>query len=244
MWGTVERALDHQAGGPSQGIIPVPEPEGPVESMGSPQDESDARVAGSGESGSLDTLDDELARLADEMVTGDFHSEATSEAISAGAPVMESSPPTEHPVSAPQTAAPSPTPSPSSPVAQQSDTQPEPTDGRVSVFWRAAAAISRPLEGKPDWVRKTVGAAAALQLVLAAGVWGHMLFIRSPEAPTPTIAEVDLRERHAPAKPVTKSADHGKAKSHGSSKSSDHGKAKTSDHGKSSHGAKPAKGGH
>ncbi len=278
----MEPTSDHRKHGAEAGVIPNPEPTGPVGSIHNPLDDTSFAA-----SESLESLDDELARLADDMVDGEFlstnpvesASDATGEAVYAGASPAstdgrakgggktEESATTQSPshviTDAPTHAA-TPTdnpPLPSSPApatAAALDNKPAdptpiaPTDvvaevkpGVVTVCVnKAVDALCRPFDGKPAWFRQTVVIAGALQIALAGLVWGHMLFFRSPDAPIPTISEVDLRER-SPATDSHAKSDHGK------SKSSDHGKSasksKTSDHGKStSHGKSDShgKGGH
>lgn len=230
---------------------------------------SDSASSGGLATDTLESLDEELASLADEMVSGQFVADPP-----VAAPVVDvdhvKAVPTAaiKPAAAPPTGQPAPpsavaAPKSSTPVASATAGTPDTPDAPTTVepassvatspegpsiglVHRSLILISRPLEGTSDIARSCIGAAAICQIVLAGVVVFYSFFIRSPEAPVPTVSDVSLRERAAPPSHDAHS------KSSAPKKDAGHGKPapkKDAGHGKpaskkdAGHG-KPAKGGH
>jgi hypothetical protein len=194
-------------------------------------DSKPAPFAGVEVPGDIAALDDQLARLTDELLAGDADagsdSPAPSEAVpapssaaaspstpeAAPAPAAETSAPAvvaarsavpasaPAPVSAP-TSAPAAAPAVPAPVAAPSPVAPAKPKG-PSVFTRAreamgkrsagvAAALAKPLAGKPKMVRDTVGWIGLNTIFLATLVWGYRLMLQKPEQPVAAKTPIGL----------------------------------------------------
>lgn len=194
-------------------------------------DSKPAPFAGVEVPGDIAALDDQLARLTDELLAGDADagsdSPAPSEAVpapssaaaspstpeAAPAPAAETSAPAvvaarpavpasaPAPVSAP-TSAPAAAPAVPAPVAAPSPVVPAKPKG-PSVFTRAreamgkrsagvAAALAKPLAGKPKMVRDTVGWIGLNTIFLATLVWGYRLMLQKPEQPVAAKTPIGL----------------------------------------------------
>jgi hypothetical protein len=202
-------------------------------------DSKPAPFAGVEVPGDIAALDDQLARLTDELLAGDADagsdSPAPSEAVPApsSAPASPSTPeaapapaaetsapavvaarpavpasapaPVSAPTSAPNSApnsAPTSAPAVAAAVAAPSPVVPAKPKG-PSVFTRAreamgkrsagvAAALAKPLAGKPKMVRDTVGWIGLNTIFLATLVWGYRLMLQKPEQPVAAKTPIGL----------------------------------------------------
>jgi hypothetical protein len=180
----------------------------------------------------LETLDEELAGLADELISSELAAEP--EPPTDDGPTLEAAvaataaAPQPAARAAPETPSPEPRPSPfagapAAPSVSSPETGPEVVGGAPLVERLArpllvvCAAASAPLKDKPQHVRDRIGWHAMWLAFLGVCVWTYVLFIRSPEAPVPTLPPPQQASAdHAP--PRNKSAE---KDSHGSAKKTD-----------------------
>lgn len=141
----------------------------------------------------IESLDAELAGIADDVIAGEFANESevlTGEA-QAVAPAAEPAP---APVEAAVPAAPVVAPvAVATPVVAPVAVAPKPAlagprAAEPSAVLRLMWAISSPLRGKPQHVRDAAGWIALVQAFLALWVVSYVLFFRSNEPPLPTAA--------------------------------------------------------
>lgn len=163
----------------------------------------------------ISALDDQLARLTDELLSGDPAAAPAAAAPAAAAPgaavaeapvaaaAPEASPsPAPAPVPEPVSAAPS-APAAAAPVAPAAPVPARAAPRGPSLAERLsrvvagrtaglAVACAKPLAGKPKIVRDTVGWLGVNTIFLATLVWGYRLMLQKPEQPVATKAPSTL----------------------------------------------------
>lgn len=194
-------------------------------------------------------LDDQLARLTDELLAGepgaDVPTPAPAEAtepVSQSAPAAPEASPAPGPESAPAPAAESAPPAvavaaapaavavaaPSSPVAPaKPEGMPVGARLRAALQRRSeglAAVFAKPLAGKPKMVRDTVGWLGLNTIFLATLVWCYRLILQKPEQPVSAKAPIGLISGMFESEADARGAadEHGQAaaaEEHGNSKS-------------------------
>lgn len=183
------------------------------------------------EAGKIDSLDAELAGLADDLISGEFADENAvlkSNDQAKPAPV-----PTEKQAAAPAApATPAPAaaaagkpeaPKPEAAPVPEAKAQPHPAEParkpevakprpipepmtEPSVLLKAMAAVSAPLSGKPQYIRDVIGWNALWVGFLAMCVWVYVLVFRSDEpAPPPPVTPAKADSGHG-EKPVSHEA--------------------------------------
>ena len=188
----------------------------------------------------IESLDQELAGLADELISTELAAEPAPEEGAetlAGAVQAAAAPPEAAPETAPE---PVPELAPTPAAIPEPEPAPEPRPRRrltlepvLRPLLAACAAISAPLRDKPQHVRDIVGWNALWLAFLGGCVWMYVLFIRSPEPPVPSLL------------PTKAAAVHAGDKAHGPAKKDSHAKAPKAGAKKGSHAkAEPKSGGH
>ena len=169
------------------------------------------------ETGKIESLDAELAGLADDLIAGEFADEETvlkeeSDKVSA-APAPDSASAAVAGAVVAEVAAKAvetqPASAPAAPLKAKQVAEPTPkkdvaVPARTSepfVLLRLAAAISAPLRNQPAYVRGMVAWIALVNAFLALCVWAWVLVFRPTEAPVPAPAEHGEKAAHA-EKPV------------------------------------------
>ena len=175
----------------------------------------------------LESLDHELAGLADRLISDEIADEPEpppddAPTLAAAIAVSAAPQPTPAPVSErPVRHAPEPEQQRSPfEVIPEPGPEPKPLRQRSGVFVHAmrpllavCAAASAPLRNKPQHVRDRIGWHALWLGFLGLCVWTYVLFIRSPEAPIPTLAPAKQASvEHAASKGSSKKDDHGSGK--------------------------------
>jgi hypothetical protein len=147
------------------------------------------------EAAQIETLDQELAGIADELISSEIGEEPEPEAgptlnaaVAAAAPKAAPAEPqsrASEAATAPVPQAVAPVPMPALPTVEVK------APGRARTLTRPLLALcdamSAPLKGRSQHARDVVAWIALCQLFIGVCVWSYVLFIRSPEAPTPTL---------------------------------------------------------
>lgn len=157
---------------------------------------------------SIGELDDQLARLTDELL------------IAPAAEAPPPKPPASSPAPSVVVAIPEPAPvavpaapaAPETPAAESAKPSTAPAPGPApAVPGKLVRVFSKPLAGKPRLVRDTVGWLGFNSMFLAGVVWCYHLWFQKPEKPA---------AQHAPVALV--SADHGESSDQGHGSPADH----------------------
>jgi hypothetical protein len=177
------------------------------------------------DNGKIDSLDAELAGLADDLIAGEFKDEdavlaepgSEAPAPEAAAPLnVTEATPTE---SIGRAAPPPPPPSPAAPIDEPAETAPsllaEP-EPKLPLLLRLLDALSSPVRGRSQHTRDMVGWIALVTAFNAVCLWGYLGFLRPAQGvarPAPPPAA-----EPAPAKPSEPESGHGGSKSASPSK--------------------------
>ncbi|HEX8876881.1 MAG TPA: hypothetical protein VF777_09045 [Phycisphaerales bacterium] len=159
----------------------------------------------------ISALDDQLARLTDELLSADpaaapapaaAAAPAVAEAPVAAAASEANAPPAPAPAPEPVSAA-APAPAPAAPAAPAAPVPARAAPRGPSLAERLSRAVAgrtaglavacaKPLAGKPKIVRDTVGWLGVNTIFLATLVWGYRLMLQRPEQPVATKAPSTL----------------------------------------------------
>jgi len=173
----------------------------------------------------IDSLDDELAALANDLLAGDsapIEGAVTEAGIEQPEPVRSPKPdaraePEAIPEQPAETKAPVPEPAavPAAPIAAETVEDPKPApqksnaakNAALSATIKAVEFTGRPLANRSTGLRQTVGWIAIVTLFNATMAWGYVLFIREPVQPVGGDTPTRLTVPHdtAPATPASSS---------------------------------------
>jgi hypothetical protein len=185
--------------------------------------------------GTIESLDQELAGIADQMISTEVGEEPEAEeqgtldrAVAAAGKKPQ---PTEPTLPGPRSESPAPGTKPEQKVEEVKPESPARRRNLLEPALRPVlalcAAASAPLKSKPQHIRDLVAWVALCQLFLGVCVWTYVLFIRSPEAPIPSLlpTKAEGGGEHADAGHGEKKDTHGKKDAHAKADKGGHGKS-------------------
>ena len=155
-----------------------------------------AKPAGTESAYRIESLDQELAGIADQMISTEVGEEPEADEEQgtldrAVAAAGKKAQPPEPLAAEPKAEAPAPEAKPETTVEEVKPEAPAKRRNLLEPVLRPVlalcAAASSPLKSKPQHIRDIVAWVALCQLFLGVCVWTYVLFIRSPEAPIPSL---------------------------------------------------------